>query len=42
MDSMFLAALPGYVRQPRPGRRRARPKDEVLLGFEDFTARLLD
>lgn len=42
VESMFLAALPGYVRQPRPGRRRARPKDEVLLGFEDFTARLLD
>lgn len=41
VESMFLAALPGYVRQPRPGRRRARPKDEVLLGFEDFTARLL-
>lgn len=38
---MLVAALPGYVRQPRPGRRRARPKDEVLLGFEDFTARLL-
>ncbi|MGW1091542.1 hypothetical protein ACWD4L_36085 [Streptomyces sp. NPDC002596] len=37
VESMFLAALPGYVRQPRPGRRRARPKDEVLLGFEDFT-----
>ncbi len=42
VESMFLAALPGYVRQPRPGRRRARPKDEVLLDFEDFTTRLLD
>lgn len=42
VESMFLAALPGYVRQPRPGRRRARPKDELLLDFEDFTARLLD
>lgn len=39
---MFLAALPGCVRQPRPGRRRARPEDEVLLDFEDFTSRLLD
>lgn len=29
VESMFLAALPGYVRQPRPGRRRARPKDEA-------------
>jgi putative transposase len=38
---MFLAALPGYARQPRPGKRASRPKDEVLLGFEDFTARLL-
>ncbi|MGW7049740.1 Mu transposase C-terminal domain-containing protein [Streptomyces avermitilis] len=42
VESMFLAALPGYVRQPRPGKRAARPKDEVLLGFEDFTARPLD
>ncbi|MFJ3861506.1 Mu transposase C-terminal domain-containing protein [Streptomyces sp. NPDC090085] len=41
VEVMFLAALPGYVRQPRPGRRPARPKDEVLLDFEDFTARLL-
>ncbi|MFC7920856.1 transposase family protein [Streptomyces cinereoruber] len=32
VESMFLAALPGYARQPRP----ARPKDEVLLDFEDF------
>ncbi|WSL44242.1 Mu transposase C-terminal domain-containing protein [Streptomyces sp. NBC_01268] len=39
---MFLAALPGYARQPRPGKRAARAKDEVLLSFEDFTARLLD
>ncbi|MFB6991419.1 MULTISPECIES: hypothetical protein [unclassified Streptomyces] len=42
VESMFLAALPGYVRQPRPGRRRARPKDEALLDFEDFTTCLLD
>ncbi|MEU5583451.1 transposase [Streptomyces huasconensis] len=42
VESMFLAALPGYARQPRPGKRASRPKDEVLLGFEDFTARLLD
>ncbi|MEU6807686.1 hypothetical protein ABZ920_01395 [Streptomyces sp. NPDC046831] len=39
---MFLASLPGYARQPRPGKRASRPKDEVLLGFEDFTARLLE
>ncbi|WP_405953027.1 Mu transposase C-terminal domain-containing protein [Streptomyces prunicolor] len=42
VESMFLAALPGYARQPRPGKRASRPKDEVLLGFEDFTTRLLD
>ncbi|MGW7348745.1 Mu transposase C-terminal domain-containing protein [Streptomyces sp. NPDC054854] len=42
VESMFLAALPGYVRQPRPGRRRARPQGEVFLDFEEFTARLLD
>lgn len=42
VESMFLAALPGYARQPRPGKRASRPKDEVLLTFEDFTARLLD
>ncbi|MEU0663699.1 transposase family protein [Streptomyces lavendulocolor] len=41
VESMFLAALPGYARQPRPGKRASRPKDEVLLGFEDFTTRLL-
>jgi putative transposase len=41
VESMFLAALPGYARQPRPGKRPFRPKDEVLLGFEEFTARLL-
>ncbi|WP_443070715.1 Mu transposase C-terminal domain-containing protein [Streptomyces sp. NBC_01601] len=41
VESMFLAALPGYARQPRPGKRASRPKDEVLLGFEDFTAQLL-
>ncbi|MFE6692037.1 Mu transposase C-terminal domain-containing protein [Streptomyces sp. NPDC057743] len=41
VESMFLAALPGYARQPRPGKRASCPKDEVLLGFEDFTARLL-
>ncbi|GGT02973.1 hypothetical protein GCM10010206_77010 [Streptomyces cinerochromogenes] len=42
VEGMFLAALPGYARQPRPGKRASRPEDEVLLGFEDFTARLLD
>nr|WP_234329604.1 Mu transposase C-terminal domain-containing protein [Streptomyces viridochromogenes] len=41
VESMFLAALPGCARQPRPGKCSSRPKDEVLLGFEDFTARLL-
>ncbi|WP_343243205.1 transposase family protein [Streptomyces sp. SID12501] len=41
VESMFLAALPGYARQPRPGKRSSRPKDEMLLSFEDFTARLL-
>lgn len=35
VESMFLAALPGYASQPRPGKRPARPKDELLLGFED-------
>ncbi|MFD5714764.1 hypothetical protein ACFWHW_31090 [Streptomyces pharetrae] len=42
MESMLLASLPGYAHQPRPGKRSSFPKDEVLLGFEDFTARLLD
>ncbi|MFG3041907.1 Mu transposase C-terminal domain-containing protein [Streptomyces sp. NPDC048330] len=42
VESMFLAALPGYARQARPGKRSSRLKDEVLLGFEDFTAQLLD
>jgi putative transposase len=42
VEGIFLAALPGYARQPRPGKRASRPKDEVLLSFEDFTARLLD
>ncbi|MFF7234365.1 transposase family protein [Streptomyces sioyaensis] len=42
VESMFLAALPGYARQPRPGKRPSRPRDEVLLDFQDFTARLLD
>ncbi|MGE7386545.1 hypothetical protein ACQKM2_13820 [Streptomyces sp. NPDC004126] len=32
VESMFLAPLPGYVRQPRSGRRPVRPKDELLLG----------
>lgn len=41
VESMFLAALPGYARQPRPGKRASRPNDEVLLGFEDFTTQLL-
>ncbi|MER6085476.1 Mu transposase C-terminal domain-containing protein [Streptomyces sp. NPDC001833] len=38
---MFLAVLPGCAGQPRPGRRASCPRDEVLFGFEDFTARLL-
>ncbi|WP_052434695.1 Mu transposase C-terminal domain-containing protein [Streptacidiphilus melanogenes] len=42
VESMFLVALPGYVRQPRPGRRPAAPRDEELLSFEDFTERLLE
>jgi len=42
VENMFLAALPGYARQPRHGKRASRPADEVLLGFEDFTARLLN
>ncbi|MCL8015861.1 Mu transposase C-terminal domain-containing protein [Streptomyces sp. AS02] len=42
VEGMFLAALPGYARQPRSGKRASRAKDEVLLGFEGFTARLLD
>ncbi|MCZ4100991.1 MULTISPECIES: Mu transposase C-terminal domain-containing protein [unclassified Streptomyces] len=42
VESMFLAALPGYARQPRPGKRPSRPRDEILLGFEEFTARLLE
>lgn len=41
VESMFLASLHGHARQPRPGKRASRPKDEVLLGFEDFTTRLL-
>ncbi|MEU0009612.1 transposase family protein, partial [Streptomyces sp. NPDC006314] len=41
VESMFLASLPGYARQPHPGKRSSRPKDEVLLRFEDFTTRLL-
>ncbi|MGW0558664.1 transposase [Streptomyces sp. NPDC002926] len=41
VESMFLAALPGYARQPSPGKRASRPKDEMVLSFEDFTARLL-
>ncbi|MBW8093507.1 Mu transposase C-terminal domain-containing protein [Streptomyces hygroscopicus] len=42
VEPMLLAALPGYTRQPHPGKRPSRPKDEVLLSFEDSTARLLD
>lgn len=41
-DRMLFAALPGYARQPRPGKRPSRPRNEALLGFEDFTARLLE
>lgn len=39
VESMFLAPLPGHARQPHHGERSFRPKEEVLLGFEDFTAR---
>jgi putative transposase len=42
VEPMFLAGLPGYARQPRPGKRPSRPRDEILLDFEDFTARLLE
>ncbi|MFJ1831396.1 transposase family protein [Streptomyces sp. NPDC088178] len=42
VELMFLAALPGYAHQPRPGKRPSRPKEELLLSFEDFTGRLLD
>ncbi|MFE4925360.1 Mu transposase C-terminal domain-containing protein [Streptomyces sp. NPDC056661] len=43
VESMFLVALPGYVRQPRRGRRWARAcKGEVLVDFEEFTSRLLE
>ncbi|MFE5098073.1 Mu transposase C-terminal domain-containing protein [Streptomyces sp. NPDC056638] len=42
VESMFLAALPGYAHQPRPGKRPSWPKEELLLSFEDFTGRLLD
>lgn len=41
VESMFLASLSGSARQSHPGKRASRPKDEVLLGFEDFTVRLL-
>lgn len=34
VESMFLAALPGYVCQPRPSRRRAWPGKEALLDPE--------
>ncbi|MER7181532.1 hypothetical protein ABT404_18945 [Streptomyces hyaluromycini] len=42
VEGMFLAGLPGCVRRPCPGKRASCPMDEVLLGFEDFTARLLE
>ncbi|WAP53503.1 hypothetical protein N6H00_00195 [Streptomyces sp. S465] len=41
VEPMLLAALPRYARQAGPGKRPCRPKDEVLLSFEDFTGRLL-
>ncbi|MFC1431361.1 Mu transposase C-terminal domain-containing protein [Streptacidiphilus sp. N1-3] len=41
VERMFLAALPGYVHQPRPGKRPGAPKDEVLLSFQEFTDRFL-
>ncbi|MFF3057370.1 hypothetical protein [Streptomyces sp. NPDC057909] len=33
VETMLLVSLPGYVRQPRPGKRSSRPKDEVLTFF---------
>lgn len=42
VERMFLASLPGYVHQPRPGKRPGAPKDEVLLSCEEFTTRLLE
>lgn len=41
VERMFLASLPGYVHQPRPGKRPGAPKDEVLLSFQEFTDRFL-
>ncbi|WP_344333674.1 transposase family protein [Kitasatospora putterlickiae] len=41
VERMHLAALPGYVHQPRPG-RRPRPADRHgLLSFEEFTTGLI-
>jgi putative transposase len=41
VERMHLVALPGYVHQPRPG-RRPRPVDRHgLLSFEEFTTGLL-
>ncbi|WP_406210609.1 Mu transposase C-terminal domain-containing protein [Kitasatospora sp. NBC_01560] len=41
VERMYLAALPGYAHQPRPG-GRPRPVDQsALLSFEEFTAGLL-
>jgi putative transposase len=41
-EQMLLAALPGYIHRPRPGKRSSHLKPEVLLTFDEFTARLLD
>lgn len=41
VERMFLASLPGYVHQPRPGKRPGEPKDEALLSFPEFTDRFL-
>ncbi|MFJ9523573.1 transposase family protein [Kitasatospora sp. NPDC101801] len=30
VERMFLASLPGYIHQPRPGKRPKAPKDEAL------------
>lgn len=42
VERMLLASLPGYVHQPRPGKRPGGPKEEVLLSCEEFTTRLLE
>ncbi|MFC5665009.1 Mu transposase C-terminal domain-containing protein [Kitasatospora misakiensis] len=41
VERMHLAALPGYVHRPRPGRRPGPADRSALLSFEEFTAGLL-